>query len=162
MIQLHRISIHVTLGLLLTGCAARDVASPALCYRLVKGPWVPAVSASGDSIIRSTPPLVLLTAFAYPQFSGWNVAIGYPLDTTGSAPITLVSSAYGTWHMVGADTVAIEWADGYEGIHVSLAVGPDTLRGTALNYSDVGPRVDPIASILAVPARCPAGKQHLR
>lgn len=103
---------------------------------------------------------MLLTDFSYPQYSLWNVAIGYPLDTTGNAQITLLSTAYGTWRMNGPDSITIEWADGYEGIHVSLALGPDTLRGTALKYSDVGPAVNPTAPMFAVPADCPAGTQR--
>ena len=132
---------------------AQKAQEPA-CYRLIRGPWTPLITEGEDSVLHTPPPLALLTWFPRPDYGkGWYVALGYSM---GDSLVAFLGSQFGGWRPIPGDSIKLSFGDGFEGVLITLAVAPDTLRGRMVNTRDYSSPEDfPRAPIIALPATCP-------
>jgi len=126
-----------------------------VCYRLIRGPWSPLITEGQDSVLHTPPPIALLTPYPRQDYgNGWRVALGYSI---GDSVVAFLNTQFGGWRPIPGDSIKLSFGDGFEGVGITLAVAPDTLRGLMINYRDYGPSADyPRAPIIALPVKCPA------
>lgn len=131
--------------------AAQQVEQRVLgCYDVDVGRWEPP-ELTGDSIYFMPPTrmrLTMDTTSRVPYRVGGRVVEAAP----GAMP-SLHST--GRWDILGADSLAIVWGNGFAGVNVRFAIA-DTLRGMATTGTDVVGAQRHTAEVLAMPVACDA------
>jgi hypothetical protein len=98
------------------------------CYALALGAWNPPRTA-GDEPFQ-TPPSV----FALLDSIGENA---FERGQRIARPTIGVQGGSASWRRTSADSVRVDWTNGYVGVRLDLEVTPRGLEGTATAFSDV-------------------------